>query len=128
MRKRILILDDCLNCLENYLELLELEGFQVIGSASASEALQIVKQEAPSLLICDIKMSETDGFGFIRTLKDCRISPAIPFIFHSAVTEPPQVREAMTLGAKAFLAKPCPTDLYVTTVHDQLSSGGLIST
>lgn len=124
MEKCILILDDCLNCLQNYHELLELEGYNVLSSTSALEAFNIVRQCSPALLICDIKMSEVDGFGFIRMLKAFKSTESIPFIFHSAVTESPQVNEALNLGALAFLAKPCPTDLFITTIdhHFEVSN------
>ncbi len=127
MNRQILILDDCSNSRENYQELLELEGFQVFGCSCPKEALHIVSREIPELIICDIKMSEMDGFRFIQRLKARRNASTIPFIFHSAVTEPPTIEKAMKLGASAFLRKPCPTEYYIETVHYQLDSKNSIS-
>ena len=78
---------------------------EIIGEASnGKEALSIIEEKKPNIILLDIKMPGMDG---IELLKNCRQHPDNQcFIVLSCFNEYPFVREAMKLGALDYLFKP----------------------
>lgn len=81
--------------------------FQVVGSTgSGAEALRLVQQTQPKLLIMDVVLPELDGFGLLRQLQTMgERAPRV--IVVSASCAERTVSEAVRLGAWYFLPKPC---------------------
>lgn len=105
-RKSILLIEDDPALRENTAELLELSNFQVRTAANGRMGVDLVKQEKPDLIICDIMMPELDGYGVLKALNSNPDYVHIPFIFLSAKTEHTEVRKGMNLGADDYLTKP----------------------
>ncbi len=82
------------------------EGYQLQTAASGSEALAMVEQQPPDLILLDIMMPEMDGNRVARTIKSNHATRNIPIIMVTALDD----REARMIGLKAgaedFLSKP----------------------
>jgi CheY-like chemotaxis protein len=117
MSKKILLVEDTLEALDNMKELLSLEGFEVITSANGQDAFDKLYLYRPDLIITDLRMPRMDGFELITKLKESKIYRDIPIIVFSANATPDFERQAIAMGAIHFLKKPSPTDLILSTIN-----------
>ncbi len=103
---KILVIEDEASVRENLMELLSEEGYEVIGAVDGEEGVQLVWEELPDLVICDIMMPRLDGYGVLaRVSRDARLV-GIPFLFLTARVAREDLRKAMELGADDYITKP----------------------
>ena len=99
---------------------LTLEGFTVQTAADGEAGLRQIQEQPPDLILCDIMMPGLDGYGVLRALQLAPQTAEIPFIFLTAKTDPPQVRDGMELGADDYLCKPVAKADLLAAVRTQL--------
>jgi DNA-binding NtrC family response regulator len=105
---KMLVVDDEAIVLKSCRMVLEAEGCEVISAASAGEALAIIEQQTPELLLIDVKMPIHNGMYLMREVK--AKWPDIPIIVMSGYATAETIQEAEALGAAAFLPKPFTPD------------------
>ncbi len=89
------------------------EGFEVMGAADGREALKILENFLPDIIVTDILMPYTSGLELISIVKS-NANKKIPIIVLSGLGQENTVMEAFQLGADDFLTKPFnPTELAV---------------
>ncbi|OCX54004.1 hypothetical protein BEL04_06935 [Mucilaginibacter sp. PPCGB 2223] len=106
MKKLILIIEDNEDIRENSAELLTLAGFEVIVACNGGQALELIGERKPDVIICDIVMGDMDGYEVLSQLKQNALTSDIPFIFSSALSEKKDQFKAWSLGAAHYLVKP----------------------
>jgi signal transduction histidine kinase/DNA-binding NarL/FixJ family response regulator len=103
----ILVVDDRPPNREILVALLGCKGHRIVEAGDGREALALVRERRPDLVICDILMPIIDGYEFVRQLRAEPDIAAIRVIFHSAHHH---AREAHTLaraaGVSHVLTKP----------------------
>ncbi len=104
--KRVLVIDDDPDLLDNVLELLEAEGFDGVGAADGKAGVAAALARVPDLIVCDIGMPVMDGHTVLRHIRDYPETSMVPFIFLTARAERADIREGMNLGADDYLTKP----------------------
>ena len=104
--KKILFIDDNTNLLEEILEALNFEGYDVFGASDGFDGIEIAKKKKPDLILCDILMPEIDGFEVYKQLKEDASTSLIPFIFLTALAEQNEIRKGMELGVDDYIIKP----------------------
>jgi two-component system response regulator AtoC len=101
---RILIVDDEYLIRWTLQQNLEKDGYEVLSAERGEEALQKVREEAPDLVLLDIKMPGMDGYEVLKeTLK---IDHGIIPIMITAFEDVEKVVKAMRLGAFDYITKP----------------------
>jgi len=95
--------DDILSSL--YDEALSMMGFSVGIAKTGQEALKIVEENDPHLVILDIVMPDGDGFFVLKKLKDNAKTKNIPVIIHTNLFNESDKAEALRLGAKEYVVK-----------------------
>jgi CheY-like chemotaxis protein len=101
---------------------IERHGCQAIEAHDGQEALEILRQQLPDLIISDALMPNMDGFELLRKINIDPKLAAIPFIFYSAVYTGKQEEElALSLGADAFVVKPVEPELFWQRLQEILS-------
>lgn len=114
MSETILVLDDNWDLLTNLELILQMEGYQVLSACSGPEALTLMEQTRPDLIISDIMMPEMDGYEFYQCVRRDPDLLAIPFIFLTAKGEREDIRFGKQLGVDEYLTKPLePQDLLI---------------
>lgn len=108
--KKILVIEDEVEVLNNIEEILEIAEYKVITANNGRKGLELAKIEAPNLIICDIMMPELDGYGVLTALREDKATASIPVIFLTAKTERFDQRLGMELGADDYLTKPFLSD------------------
>jgi diguanylate cyclase (GGDEF)-like protein len=106
MMKKILVIEDEEFVRENLLELLDTEGFEVIGAENGRIGLDLAKAMEPDLILCDVMMPDLDGYGVLSKLRQEPAMASIPFIFLTAKAAKTDFRQGMELGADDYLTKP----------------------
>ncbi|WP_103670321.1 response regulator [Pseudanabaena sp. BC1403] len=104
--KRILIIEDNQQVLEDVEEVLSLKNFHAITAQNGIGGLQMAEEEHPDLILCDVMMPELDGFDVLKILRQNPLTANIPFIFLTAKNSRTHMREGMELGADDYLTKP----------------------
>ena len=100
----ILVVDDRPEICRLATDYLLEQGFRVIAAQNGAEAVRLVEEESPDLVLMDINMPVKDGIQALREI--IKRNPAMPVIMMSAQTEIPPAVEAMKLGAKDYLMVP----------------------
>jgi len=104
--KKILLIEDNDNILDNTAEILEMANYHVVTARSGKEGIMLAMNEAIDLIICDVAMPGVDGYDVMNILKEQVTTKDIPFIFLSARTEKADIRKAMQHGAVDYICKP----------------------
>jgi CheY-like chemotaxis protein len=98
----ILVVDDEPTIREMVAEVLESEGYPVVTAANGSQALDVVAEHPPSLIILDLWMPVLDGPGFARELDARGFDVPIVVMTASYLAKP----IASDIGARGVLRKP----------------------
>ena len=110
--KKILVIDNNKDILENTAEVLELSNYKVITAEGGREGVEKAMTTAPDLIICDVMMPGLDGYGVLHMVQRSPELQQTPFIFLTAKTDAGDVRKGMAMGADDYITKPFnPTDL-----------------
>jgi chemotaxis protein histidine kinase CheA len=118
---KVLVVDDSL-FMRRTLELqLIRAGYQVRSARDGLEALEMITQERPHLVLLDIEMPQLDGYGLLSRLRDQPRFSGIPVAVLTSRAADQFRQHAMNLGASAYLVKPCPHDLLLQTVAELTS-------
>ena len=100
----VLHIDDDKSFLKSAKQCLKLQGDFVIESASSvDEALENMMKKKPDVIVCDINMPGTDGFEFLKALRESKNN--VPFIVFTITGDKEQARKAFNLGANGFVGK-----------------------
>jgi len=102
----ILIVDDLPRNLQVLALLLDKAGYRVSMAMDGAQALAMVAEEAPDLVLLDVMMPGTDGLEVIRRLKALEAHRDIPVIFLTARAELEDLEEGFRLGAVDYVTKP----------------------
>src|SRR5439155_13519852 len=102
---RILVIDDDPDVVDILVACLRDEGYRVIGALTSDEGLKLVILSRPDLVLLDILLP--GGMNGIEVLKRIRsINPTAKVIMVTGNTDPLLAREALELGALAYVDKP----------------------
>ncbi|MCU0447555.1 MAG: response regulator [Microscillaceae bacterium] len=120
--EKILIVDDEPNILLSLEFLMRKEGYQVFIARNGQEALDIIDNQMPSLVLLDIMMPEVDGYEVCRQIKTNERLDATKIIFLSAKTKDADIQKGYEVGANLYLTKPFSTRNLMTKVKELLSN------
>jgi len=104
---------------------LERQGHAVLEARDQPEAVRILQQAQPALVLSDLRLPEGDGFGVLRSAKE--IDSAIPVIVMTAYGSIEDAVAAMKEGALDFLAKPIDPDHLLLLVQRALEQRRLVT-
>lgn len=110
----ILIVDDEPNILLSLEFIFKREGFQVFIGRDGEEAIGLIKEIKPSLIILDIMMPKVDGYEVCRYIKENQSETKVVFL--SAKTKQIDIEKGRNMGADLYLTKPFSTKDLVNKV------------
>jgi CheY-like chemotaxis protein len=105
-KEAILIVDDEVTYCAVIEEILRSYGFNTYVANNASEALLLLEDSLPDLILLDIMMPEIDGITFVRRIRSNPLWDNIPIIIASARPMAEGQDSVVDVGANAFLSKP----------------------
>ncbi len=97
------------------------EGYKVLPAPSVEDALHVLANYTPDVIVSDVKMREMDSFMFFDRIHNIARLQDIPFIFLTARSDSQSVGRAKKMGAAAYLTKSCDLDELLSTVQRLVS-------
>ncbi|MEB3228957.1 MAG: response regulator [Synechocystis sp.] len=125
--EKILVIEDESAVRDNIAEILELAQYEVITAADGVKGLELIRQQTPDLIICDVMMPQMDGFEVLETLQSDPDLAAIPLILLTAMADLQNLREGMDLGADDYLTKPFDLNELLISVSSRLRKRNFIN-
>ena len=107
-RTRILVVEDDPIILDLITTRLDIAGYDTYFARDGFEGLARLHELRPSGMVLDINMPRLDGFGLLRKMRLEGLNT--PTMVLTARNQPDDVKKAISLGAKDFLAKPFKDD------------------
>jgi response regulator NasT len=125
-QRRVLVAEDEALIRLDLKEMLEEEGYDVVGEAGDGEqAVRLAEELKPDLVILDVKMPVLDGISAAERIVAARIAPVVML---TAFSQRELVERAVDAGAMAYLVKPfaksdlLPTIEVAVSRHAQLTA------
>ncbi len=101
-----MVVDDSLTVRKVTCRLLEREGCEVLMAKNGSEALQILQENKPDVMLVDLEMPKMNGFELIKQVRANTATASIPIIIISSRSAEKHQKIAKSLGVDVFLGKP----------------------
>lgn len=123
MAKKILVADDEADIIEVVEMLLTSEGYDVIKAHDGAEALELVRDIVPDLIILDIMMPEIDGVEVCKRMRLMDNIKNIPIVMFSAKLSAIDKKESFDAGADGFITKPFNARGFISGIKTYLELG-----
>jgi CheY-like chemotaxis protein len=120
---RVLIVDDNGDTCELFAALLQEQGAEAAVATSAAAALGELRRQLPDLILCDIAMPDTDGFGLIHEIRSPS-TPAhdrIPAIALTGYAQPGDRDRVLAAGFDAYVTKPVEPAVLIEIVAETIA-------
>ena len=125
MNTTVLTIDDDPAITDLLSALLKASNFSVLVANSGAEAIRIIKEEFPWVVILDLMMPVMDGWQVCRAV---RTFSSVPILVLSALDDPSVVASVLDSGADDYLVKPVPSAVLVAHINKLVRrTGGLQS-
>ena len=120
--KQLLLVEDDFYSAETLKYALEAKGHNVILATNGKDALTVVNNGHPQLIILDVMMPKMDGYHFCRLLKFDTRFKHIPIIFVSSKIQDADRELGLACGGNEYIAKPYDLNMLTDTVEKYLQS------
>jgi chemosensory pili system protein ChpA (sensor histidine kinase/response regulator) len=100
------VVDDSVTVRKVTQRLLQREGYTVMLARDGLDALQVLEETVPDILLLDIEMPRMDGFELLSRMREQPRLAGIPVVMISSRTADKHREHAAGLGVQAFLGKP----------------------
>jgi len=122
-KEKILIVDDIAQNIAILDNLLSIK-YDILATTSSKNAIEIVKEELPDLILLDIVMPEINGLEVCEILKKDSNTKNIPIIFITAKTDDESLVEGFQKGAVDYITKPFKPDELLIRINTHMSLVG----
>jgi chemosensory pili system protein ChpA (sensor histidine kinase/response regulator) len=123
---RILVVDDSVTVRKVTTRLLERNGMEVLTAKDGVDALSVLQEHKPDLILLDIEMPRMDGFEVATQVRHDSRLKEIPIIMITSRTGDKHRERAMSIGVNEYLGKPFQEDILLSTMskllkHEELA-------
>ena len=125
MGKRVLIADDEPNIVAALEFLLQRSGYAVHIARNGDEALKLVEQHKPDLVLLDVMMPLRSGYDVCRRMRENEAWRHIKVVMLSAKGRDVEVDKGLSLGADLYITKPFSTRELVAQIDALLAAGDI---
>lgn len=122
-QKTVLLVDDEPNILIPLEFLMLQQGFNVLTAQSGAEALALIKQQGPDIVVLDVMMPGMTGFELASQIRQQSEFSEIAIIFLTAKGTSEDRMQGYANGAEMYLTKPFDNDEIVRAVSEMLVYG-----
>jgi two-component system cell cycle response regulator DivK len=128
MGARILIAEDNEANLALVEYLLRAAGHETLSATDGAEAVSLVRQVPPDLVICDLQMPVLDGYAVLAQLREDPALRDVPVIALTAYSRRGDRTSVLVAGFDGYLSKPIDPEAFVAQIEKylrpELRSGG----
>lgn len=123
---RVLVVDDSVSIRGSLERVLRRAGFEVQLARDGIEALELMLVSPPSVMVLDIEMPRLDGFELLSIIRGSHQFDGVRVAMLTSRAAKVHRTHALSLGAEAYLIKPCPNDILVETIRSLLMEPAII--
>jgi chemosensory pili system protein ChpA (sensor histidine kinase/response regulator) len=116
-----MIVDDSLTVRKITSRMLQREGFDVLTAKDGIDALELLAEHTPDVILLDIEMPRMDGFEFTKNVKGSPEHANIPIVMITSRTAEKHRKRAADLGVDLYIGKPYQEDELLRNLRDMLS-------
>lgn len=116
--KKILIVDDEPNIVMSLEYTFKKNNFEVFIARDGQEALEILKNQLPDIIILDVMMPMVDGYATLEQIKKNERLKHCKVIFLTAKNKEKDIEKGLSLGANLYVVKPFSLKKLVEQVQD----------
>jgi len=120
-RNSILIVDDQRSNIDALREILS-PDYRIYVASSGNDALKVVDEFMPDIILLDIIMPGLDGFAVISALKSSEKTSSIPVIFITGRDSQEAEAKGLSLGAADYIARPFHAPIVKLRVQNQINN------
>ena len=120
-KENILVIDDSNTNVVLVEAILNSKGYHITTAMSVKEALPIIDDKPPKLILLDLLMPQISGYQFLEDLKKNDSTKDIPVIIVSAVTGKESRIKTKKLGAVDYIEKPIDINVLLRKVEEILN-------
>ena len=121
MKRKILIVDDEPNIVMTLEYTFKKKDFEVYIARDGSEALQILENNCPDVVLLDIMMPNVDGYQTLKQIKNNRRLKKTKVVFLTAKSKVSDIEKGLKLGADKYLIKPFSIKKIVSEINELLN-------
>lgn len=126
--KKILVVDDEMELVQLYRIVLESEGYNVHGAYNGKQALRLVDEEEPNLILLDVMMPGMDGIEVCRQIRNRDDNTAgCLIIMYTADDSTETKQNSMKAGANDLISKQVSIHELANKIHSYLHQNGTAS-
>jgi DNA-binding response OmpR family regulator len=119
--KKILIIEDDVAILELLLTIFNLfDDYQILCSRDGEEALRIVKEDTPDIILLDMQIPKINGNDLCRIIKSNPTTSCIKVVILTGMSQDFELQKAKEAGADACMTKPFSSNAIVERVEELL--------
>ena len=115
--KKILIVDDEPNILMALEYAFKKQDFEVFIARDGSEALEILKNELPNVILLDIMMPNVDGYQTLQMIKQNEKLKDVKVVFLTAKSKKEDIEKGFALGVDQYFTKPFSTKKIIAEIN-----------
>jgi len=119
-KETVLIVDDEEDIIELIKYNLKNEGYAILTAQTGEDAIKIVKQSQPDLIVLDLMLPGIDGLEVTKYLKNNDLSKDIPIVMLTAKGEESDIVTGLELGANDYISKPFSPKVLVARIRSIL--------
>ena len=112
----VLVVDDEPALLRLMEFVLARQGFRLLTATNGVDALNLVREQKPDLIVLDIMMPRLDGFQVAEAIRANPTTAHMPIIMLSAKAQEADIERGIAVGVDTYITKPFSPDSLVETV------------
>ena len=116
----ILIVDDNQTNIILLQAILKRAKYNTVSATNGTDALRIMQEMHPDLVLLDIMMPEMDGYEVARRKDEIEDIQSIPFLFVTALSDTNSMVKGFKAGCSDFITKPFNTEEILIRIHHQI--------
>ena len=120
-KPKILVVEDDAAILQVLCVFLKFAEFEVLGVSNGEEAIQVIPEFCPHLIVLDLMMQPVSGFEVLNWLRVKRITPPLPVLVLTALTQLTEQVHGFEEGAVEYITKPAQPSALVERIRSILS-------
>jgi CheY-like chemotaxis protein len=115
---QVMVIEDEMDSMELVQGVLEHHGIRSVGAATGEEALALLQELIPTLIIVDLALPGKDGWTILKNLRQTPALSKVPCVAITAYHTPEVANKAIEEGFDAYFAKPLDTMSFVRELEE----------
>lgn len=115
--RTILLVDSSASIVFYLAMLLRRLEYKVVTARSGEEALRLMEEKIPSIVLTEIALTQMSGLQFLKRIKETALLKAVPVVVLTEETDPGTKATCTNMGCAAYLHKPIEPDVLYRTLQ-----------